>query len=122
MPPNTKFSKEDAELVESMYTSGLPLTATVSDLKKHSMYSGLSSEFSNSTLKRHMDRISKHVAIKEGGKLRSNECGGITDDIEDEYDNSDMREFDDNFSHNSNKKIKPSSCVVSPEKKYAAGN
>ena len=37
--------------------------------------------------------------------MRSNECGGITGDIEDEYDNSDMKEFDNNFSHNSNKKI-----------------
>ena len=73
MPPNTKFSEEDADLMESMYTSGLPLTATVADVKKHSMYSGLSSEFSNSTLKRHMDRISKHVAIKEGEKCESND-------------------------------------------------
>ena len=66
MLPNTKFSEEDAELMESMHTSGLPLTATVADVKKHSIHSGLSLEFSSLTFKRHMDCISKQVAIKKG--------------------------------------------------------
>ena len=52
--------------------SGLPLTTTVADVKKHSMHSGLSSEFSNLTLKKHIDCISKHMAIKEWKKCESN--------------------------------------------------